>query len=276
MVSIPVISIQAGYANSGIGNRFPPANPGQGQSEFGNPINPLPPMLRSVNPECTKEVDAHVEKLKKLVFLGRVHPFWGGVAADNLDRFMKGKGGVKYIDSEWIRSFNKVKAIENHIKTEIDSRVLQIAPTLADGESKTVRYSTSPQISYRGASSVNELFWASGSSEIKVSTQIDLTRDGDIVYARADVFLDWSDPYDWHAMKKVRIPFFGDIFDRENEMLQFCKGAKPFLLASSWKLNYDTSVRVADEPVGGAQKPSGDREKCGGITGQDVPFRNCD
>jgi hypothetical protein len=159
---------------------------------------------------------------------------------------MDGKGGVKYIDSEWLRSFDKVKAIENSLRKDINSRIEEIAPTLADGESRSVSYSVSPQIIFTEAFSSTELFWASGTSTINVSVTLDLNRDGDIVQAHADVFLDWRDKYNWDPWKSVVIPGYGRIYDRANEMLQVCKNAKPFSMASSWKLNFDTNVKVDD------------------------------
>ncbi len=258
VLSIPVISLQSGFAHSGTGDFFPSANPDQGPSEFGSPNKSF---SGSSFLECTKEVDAHVKTLKSLVFLGRINPFWGGVAADNLARFMEGKGGVKYIDSEWLRSFDKVRAIENSLLKDIQSQIEQIAPTLADGESRTVRYSVSPQVIFNKAFYFTELYWASGTSTIKVSVTLDLSRDGDIVQAHADVFLDWRDRYDWDPFKSVVIPGYGRIYDRANEMLQFCKGAKPFSMASSWKLNFDTSVRI-DAEVGRDRALLGESEQC--------------
>ena len=123
-----------------------------------------------------KSVEWHTAKLNSLVLAGLINPFWGGVAADNLARFMDGKGGVKYIDSEWLRSFDKVKTIENSLMKDINSRIEQIAPTLADGESRTVSYSVSPQIVFEDAFYFTELFWATGSSTIKVSVTLDLTK----------------------------------------------------------------------------------------------------
>jgi hypothetical protein len=50
-------------------------------------------------------------------------------------------------------------------------------------------------------------------------------------------------------MASVNVPIFGRMYDRDTEMLQFCKNAKPFMLASSWKLNFDTTVKVGAEPA---------------------------
>ena len=65
------------------------------------------------------------------------------------------------------------------------------------------------------------------------------------------MFLDWRDTYNWDPWKSVVIPGYGRIYDRSNEMLQVCKGAKPFLQISSWKLNFDANVKVdSEQPPG--------------------------
>jgi hypothetical protein len=71
---------------------------------------------------------------------------------------MDGKGGVKYIDSEWFRSFDKVKAIENSLRQDIEREVQMNAPSLADGETKIIKVSYSPQIIFERGFYLTELF----------------------------------------------------------------------------------------------------------------------
>lgn len=244
------IPVQSNYSSGGsIADTFPPANSTLEEREsFLRSL--LPPNAdKGGSDGCTSRVDSTANTLNELVLIGILIPVWGEVASTNLAHFMDGKGGVKYIDYEWLRSFKEVKAIEDSLQKDVNDQAQSIAPTLADGETKVFNLKpTSPMIYFPGGFYTTELYWASGSSTIKVTGTLELYRDGDTVHASADLFLDWRDDYDWHLGASVWIPGFGRMYDHDIKMLEFCKGAKPFVLLSSWKLTWATSIKVSEQP----------------------------
>jgi uncharacterized membrane protein len=259
--SITLTSLQCGP----IGNE--PCMP-VGYCDFGKGPEPVPPeqeacpdatldspAVEEEPPErglgCDKfneEMDVTEAKLRKIVTAGQIPPLWRGVASDNLERFLSGQGGVKIIDGDWLRSFPQVKAIEKSLQNDVNLKIQSAAPKVQRGTTDTITLSYPPQsIIYKGSFYLEELYWASGSSQIKVDGILKLSRTGNIVEVDATLNYHWEDQYDWDVGKGVYIPTLGRIEDVDTLFLQECRGAKPFLMVSDWVNLLTKTITLQEE-----------------------------
>lgn len=149
------------------------------------------------------------------------------VAADNLDLFLKGTGGIvdnsgniqpKVMDVTWLRSNDAVTDAEQFNQQRFETSLNNFARTLNDGETKSFSV-TLPILTFT-ASRFTELYYASGTSKIQSSGTFELTRSGNTVTVTGTVGDHWFDQYVWAAGKSTYIPGSGVIPDSDALLLQ--------------------------------------------------------
>jgi len=154
------------------------------------------------------------------------------VAADNLQRFLDGSGGTKTIDVKWLRSFSAVTGAERVNQERFETSLTELAYKLKDGETRSFSDYWDRKLT---ASTLTELFYASGTSTITSSGTFSLIRKGDTISILGAVEHHWWDPYDWHAGLTAFIPGFGVISDEDALLLQRHRGSRGFMMETKWK-----------------------------------------
>lgn len=165
------------------------------------------------------------------------------VAADNLERFLKGTGSVKKISSKWLRGFSSVTDAERVNQKRFEKSLTKKAYKLKDGESDSFSDYWDRKLT---ASTFVELFYASGTSTIRSTGTFKLTRKGKVITIEGSVAHHWWDKYDWHAGLAAYVPGYGSISDSDALLLQKHRGAAPFDMESDWKQSVTGKVEIVD------------------------------
>jgi RHS repeat-associated protein len=204
--------------------------------------------------ELGKEEAQIIDKFRRLIQGAREHG-WNH-AADNLDYFLSGKGGVKQINWEWLRTFSEIRSAENTNKGRFESiTITDAARGLKDGQTKEATTHWDREV--HGS---EELFYASGTSSLRSIGKFSLTRNGNAVAVTGFIDHYWWDTYHWTPGKAVVIPGFGKISDEDGLMLKANGKADDFFMESYWtqsmvgtiKCDSNDSVFTYDEPTEGS------------------------
>lgn len=165
------------------------------------------------------------------------------VAADNLERFLAGTGGVKTLSVSWLRDFSAITDAERVNQGRFEHTLTDLAYELRDGETRTFTDYWDRQLT---ASTTTELDYASGTSTIRSTGTFTLSRSGNIITIEGTVRHHWHDPYDWHAGLAAYIPGFGTISDSDALLLQEHRGAGPFDMEADWTQSLSGSVEIVE------------------------------
>ncbi len=165
------------------------------------------------------------------------------VAADNLQRFLDGTGGIKKESSSWLRSFTAITSAQKVNEGRFEKALSDLALKVGKGKTKTFSDYWDRQLT---ASVFTELYYASGTSSITSTGTFKLTRVGDKITITGTVTHKWHDPYDWHAGLAAYIPGYGSISDADALLLQKHRGAAPFKMESTWKSSVKGTYIIDD------------------------------
>jgi Domain of unknown function (DUF4157) len=180
-------------------------------------------------PELTAKLDRIAQQYRDMIKDARDKGY--NVAADNLQRFLDGTGGVKKIDVTWLRSFSATTDAEKVNQQRFETSLAKIAKTVEHGMKKEFEdhwdrmYTASP---------TTELYYASGTSTIRSTGKFHFESIENVVNFGGRVTHHWSDPYDWHEGLSAFIPGHGNISDEDALLLQKYRGAKPFHMEAEW------------------------------------------
>lgn len=177
--------------------------------------------------EPTKKIEKAESRCKSIIKSARLKGY--DVAADNLERFLSGEGGVKHIDPDWLKSFDAVKEATIGNRKRFERQLIKMATQLDDNEEKNFGDYWDWQIMGN-----DELYYASGFSTLNSEGKFKMVRRGSTVYIKGVIQNSWHDTYDWHAGASAKIPGFGWVKDSDQLLLQKYRGAKPFYMVSSW------------------------------------------
>jgi hypothetical protein len=168
------------------------------------------------------------------------------VAADNLEHYVKGLGGVRHLSRRWLRSFDRVNEAEGVNLRRFQRLIIQNVKLGA----KSFSEKRDRLISYFGAGfSFEELFYASGDSTLSSNGYFSITKSGNNVKVKGLVIHNWYDIYDWHVGFQAFIPGFGSIPDAALRKLQTEGKAREYRLACQWKHILDTSFDIGDSQI---------------------------
>lgn len=165
------------------------------------------------------------------------------VAADNLERFLKGIGGIKKINVKWLRSFSNVIDAEEVNQERFENSLTKEAEKLEDGKSNSFKDYWDRQLT---GSKLTELYYASGTSTIRSTGEFNLIRKSNTITISGQVKHHWFDPYDWHAGLSASIPGSGSVSDSDALLLQTYRGAKSFQMEADWKQFLKGNVIIKD------------------------------
>jgi hypothetical protein len=165
------------------------------------------------------------------------------VAAQNLEHFLAGTGGVRTLSSSWLRGFDAVTTAERTNQQRFENSLEALASQLADGETRTFNDHWDRMLT---ASTTTELYYASGTSTIRSTGNFTLTRAGNVITITGTVNHHWFDPYDWHAGLAAFIPGYGVISDSDALLLQQHRGAAPFDMEADWTQSVSGQVEIID------------------------------
>lgn len=192
------------------------------------------------DPDRVREIRENYESMISAArSLGR------NVAADNLQRFIDGTGGVKQMDVSWLRDFGEIKSAESRILeyTQGDKNLKKWVTEVEDGQS--VNKSDYWDADIRDYNPTSELAVASGASDMKGDVSMRLSRSGDIITIEGEVAIKWSDAYNWNAGQSFGVIGFGDVSDNDGIYLRDCGGARDFDMEASWKFDYNGTYDVS-------------------------------
>ena len=188
-----------------------------------------------------KQLDEIEKRYKSMILAARKKG--KNVAADNLERFLKGTGGTKKISVAWLRGFSEVINAERTNQERFEATLSKKSEKLKVG--KTIKFSDfwDRQLT---ASIFNELYYASGTSTIHSVGNFQLRRKGNLISISGTVNHRWYDPYDWHAGLGALIPGTGFVSDSDALLLKKHRGAKDFLMESTWSQTVVGEVKIID------------------------------
>lgn len=222
--------------------------------------------LRSGGPK----IDRLEEKFRE--FPSKARRFGAEFAAENMEFYLSGKGGIKWIPKSRIRSFWTVKESEakniqrfindflaledmkdiDEDKREGESYVFSKIRQLKDGESILIKRRNQPGEKALAGDPVwdrgvilsgwptptkladSDLFYGSGDSHIHSEGEFLVKREGNVVKIEGTVKHEWRDDYNWNENQSARIPGVGHIPDSEGQALEDHGRGKSFKLRSTW------------------------------------------
>lgn len=179
--------------------------------------------------ELTVKLNQITQKYRDMIKAARNKGY--NVAADNLQRFLDGTGGVKKINVAWLRSFSDTTSAEKVNQQRFEKFLTKIAKTVEHGTKKEFEDHWDRMLT---ASTTTELYYASGTSTIRSTGKFDFESIENIVKINGRVTHHWFDPYDWHEGLSAFIPVFGNISDEDALLLQKNRASKPFLMEAEW------------------------------------------
>lgn len=177
------------------------------------------------------------------------------VAAANLDHFLYGKGALRTLDPDWVRSFGAVldgeKRIRRYFASGPDenrdqSRWLEkvaVALPITGGSDELADH----WFADIRAGGGTELFYASGSSKLRADGRFDLQRVGSTVEVRGTVDFRWFDRYDWNpgGVAFIPVPGGGLFRDDDGRALEAAGMATSYWLESRWTSRVGGTIDVA-------------------------------
>lgn len=180
-------------------------------------------------PELKKRLDAIAKNYQDMIDAARKKGH--NVAADNLERFLKGIGGVKPMEVKWLRSFEATTDAERVNQKRFEVSLTKEAKKVKHGDKKTFKDYWDKMFT---ASKLTELYYASGTSTIRSTGTFSLEGIENLVSIGGTVKHHWFDPYDWHEGLSAFIPGFGNVSDEDALLLQQHRGAKLFQMEADW------------------------------------------
>lgn len=153
------------------------------------------------------------------------------VAADNLEYWLNGAGGVRRIDVGWLRSNSAVTDAERHNQRQFEKQLKARAGRMPDNATETLTDHWDRAFTARVTS---ELYYASGTSELSSRATFTLSRMGRTVTVRGSVQHYWHDPYNWNPGQAAYIPGFGLISDNDALALRRAGIGRDYELVSDW------------------------------------------
>ncbi|MES0490391.1 MAG: hypothetical protein ABUK01_10390 [Leptospirales bacterium] len=165
------------------------------------------------------------------------------VAADNLERFLDGTGGVKKLSVSWLRGFESVLDAEEKNRERFEGSLSDIADKMKDNSTRNFHDYWDRSLT---ASQFGELYYASGTSTITSHGNFKLVMNGEYVTITGIVKHRWWDPYNWHAGLAAYIPGFGSISDEDALLLQKHRGAAPFRMEAHWSQKLSAKIKIID------------------------------
>lgn len=179
------------------------------------------------------------------------------VAISNLARFRKGTGGIKILDSLWLKSFSLVTHAMERIQEYFEEKCFShYADTMADGEiiqgdgtgeppGNLFWWNTVTQPNYIIP---DEIDYACGSSTLTGIGKIKLTKSGDFLTVDGEVEFEFNDGYNWNPGDSVPMPTSNPNmpitlnYDSDMLLLEEYRGAKSFEMTSKWKQKVSGTV----------------------------------
>jgi hypothetical protein len=173
------------------------------------------------------------------------------VAADNLEHYVRGLGGVKHLSRSWLRSFRKVKEAEKtNLERFQNNNILKELRKVTQSQTIKISDRWERQITYNNAGfSFEELFYASGDSTLSSRGSFTITISGKEVRVKGLVTHNWHDKYDWHVGWQAEVPGFGSIPDAALKKLQDHGKAREYELKCKWNHRLDTSFNIGDSQI---------------------------
>jgi hypothetical protein len=132
------------------------------------------------------------------------------VAADNLEHFLNGHGATRSVPLAWLRGFSVVTNAEKTNQGRFEDQLKKAAKKLAPGASTIFSDHWDKAFT---AGLTEELYYASGTSELSSAGTFTLTRMGNTVTITGVVNQRWHDPYDWNPGAGAWIPGYGFVSD---------------------------------------------------------------
>jgi hypothetical protein len=191
------------------------------------------------SPELSERLDGVERRYREMITAARGRG--ADVAADNLERFLAGTGGVKTESVPWLRGFEVVTDAEETNEDRFEKSLNDLANGMSHGDRRTHADHWSRMLT---ASRSSELFYASGTSTIRSTGTFDLNMIENVVSVYGTVEHTWYDPYDWHAGLTASVPGFGTISDEDALLMQRHRGARPFRMEATWTRRVTGSIEV--------------------------------
>ena len=176
----------------------------------------------------------------------------GRHAADNLQYWLDGKGGVKIEDSGWLRVVpvvqEQIKINEDRFYNKVNSdgfSINVIAVNMKNGESVEFSDYWVAQIvsDYMSFDENNkDFFYAWGAATLTTKGSFTLTRSGDVVKVTGMITHEFYDNYNWEPGLSVPI---GDEYVSDEQLipLEVYDKARPFEGKSTWTIDVNKLLR---------------------------------
>lgn len=188
-------------------------------------------------PELRARLDEIERNYRSIVADGRGHGY--NVAADNLERFLAGTGGVKNENVTWLRGFAEITAAERTNQGRFESSLNDQANQMHHGDRRTFTDHWDRMLTGSG-----ELYYASGTSTIRSTGNFSLEMIENEVSISGTVTHHWFDPYDWHAGLSAFVPGHGSVSDADALLLQRYRGARQFDMQADWTQTLSGHISV--------------------------------
>jgi hypothetical protein len=152
-------------------------------------------------------------------------------AARNLEWFLAGTGGTRPFTHEWLRGYGAVTDAERTNQQRFERQLTEAAEGMTDGQTRVIDDYWDRALT---ASPLTELYYASGTSQLRSTGHFELTQSGGTVTVTGTVHHRWFDPYNWNAGQAAFIPGSGLVSDNDGLLMERHRGAKPFMLEGTW------------------------------------------
>ncbi len=197
-----------------------------------------------------QELDDIEARYRKIIAWARGVGY--NVAADNLERFLDGVGGLKTINSSWLRNQRKVREKEGNNRLWFQAILENFAREMEDGDSWEREHSFNGVIEADKKDGVipSHLFYASGDSYFDANGRFSLNKKSNRVRMSGKVTNHWHDVYDWHAELSAHVPLIGTISDNDALLMRKHRGAKDFSMRSIWSQSVDGTIIYQEQPAG--------------------------
>jgi RHS repeat-associated protein len=123
-------------------------------------------------------------------------------SANNLAHFLEGSGTPTILSASWLLSCSSVRETDTKLNNRINSRVLDMAGKLANGESQNLHFEAAKS----GSASIftePDLWNASGGYTIHAVCDITISKkDNGDIEASGTVYKTWYDYYNWDLGKR--------------------------------------------------------------------------
>jgi hypothetical protein len=164
-------------------------------------------------------------------------------AARNLEWFLAGTGGTRPFTHEWLRGYGVVTDAERVNQQRFERQLTEAAEGMSDGQTRVVEDYWDRALT---ASPLTELYYASGTSQLRSTGRFELTQSGGTVTVTGTVHHRWFDPYNWNAGQAAFIPGSGLVSDDDGLLMERHRGAKPFMLEGTWDQTLSGTVTKRD------------------------------